>query len=37
MDDKTKEILAERFIKALIEVLEIKYNVEIKYTLKDIK
>ncbi|MGM9881611.1 MAG: hypothetical protein ACI31S_02065 [Bacilli bacterium] len=35
IDEKTKEILADRFIKAIIEVLEMKYDVEIKYTLKD--
>ncbi len=30
----TKEI-ADRFIKAIIEVLEMKYDVDIKYTLKE--
>lgn len=29
--------LTNKFIKALIEVLEMKYNVKIKYTIKDIK
>ena len=35
MENQFTEEIADRFIKALIEVLEIKYDVEIKYTLKE--
>lgn len=35
MKNQFTEEIADRFIKALIEVLEIKYDVDIKYTLKE--
>ena len=35
MENLFTEEIADRFIKAIIELLEMKYDVDIKYTLKE--